>query len=84
MSNSTHKKEKQHNSVDDSTNNMNSPLPRTDDGLSRTIDNFINICENASDFQRHRERLNIILNDLNSIEFQHIQCRDILEVSTIC
>lgn len=60
---------------------MNPPLQRSEDILSRNIENFVNICENASDFARHRDRLNVILNDLNSIELQHVQTRETVEVS---
>lgn len=58
-------------------------MQRSDDNLLRTVDNFINYCENGSDFSRHRDRLNTILNDLNSIEFQHGQARDVVEVRKI-
>lgn len=56
-------------------------MQRSDDSLLRTVDNFINYCENGSDFSRHRDRLNTILNELNSIEFvQHGQARAVVEV----
>lgn len=65
--------------VDDS-HEYQTKMQRSDNSLLRTVDNFINYCENGSDFSRHRDRLNTILNDLNSIEFQHGQARDIVEV----
>lgn len=52
------------------------------DNLLRSIDNLINICENASaDLSRHRDKLNMILNDLNSIDFKYVQTLDIIKVS---
>lgn len=52
------------------------------DNLLRSIDNLINICENASsDLSRHREKLNMILNDLNSIDFKYVRTLDIMKVS---
>lgn len=52
------------------------------DNLLRSVENLINICENASaDLSRHRDKLNMILNDLNSIDFKYVQTLDIIKVS---
>lgn len=52
------------------------------ENLLRSIENLINICENASsDLSRHRDKLNMILNDLNSIDFKYVQTLDIMKVS---
>lgn len=59
---------------------MNPSSQILDDSTFRSVDNFVNICENTSDFSRHRDRLNAILNDLNSIDFKHVQSPDIFEV----
>lgn len=57
----------------------------SNDTLLRSINNLINICENSrSDLGRHREKLNSILNDLNSIEFKYVQNLDIIKVSVDC
>lgn len=54
----------------------------SNDNLLRSIENLINICENASsDLSRHRDKLNMILNDLNSIDFKYVQTLDIMKVS---
>lgn len=51
---------------------MNFPNPT--DGFIKSIENFLMICENSiSDFSRQREKLNVILNDLNSFDFKLIQ-----------
>lgn len=53
------------------------------DNLLRLIENLMNICENASsDLSRHRDKLNMILNDLNSIDFKYVQTLDIMKVSS--
>lgn len=60
-----------------------SPLPQiSSDILLKSIDNLINICENASSgLSRHRDKVNSILNDLNSIEFKYVHSLDIFKVS---
>lgn len=61
---------------------MNPSSQLSDDNLLRSIENLINICENASaDLSRHRDKLNMILNDLNSIDFKYVQTLDIIKVS---
>lgn len=63
---------------------MSPPPQISSDILIRSIDNLINICENApSDLSRHRDKLNLILNDLNSVEFKYVQTLDIFKVSHI-
>lgn len=50
----------------------------------KSIDNFVIICENSTlDFGRQREKLNVILNDLNSFDFKLIQVIDVGKVGTI-
>lgn len=50
----------------------------------KTYENFINICENcSSDFARHRDKLNQILNELNSVDQKLIQLLDAKRVSLI-
>lgn len=62
--------------------NMNPPPQISNDFLLRSIDNLVNICENAaSDLSRHRDKLNLVLNDLNSVEFKYVQSLDVLKVS---
>lgn len=61
---------------------MNVPPQISSDIQLRSIDNLINICENApSDLSRHRDKLNSILNDLNSMDFKYVQTLDIFKVS---
>lgn len=61
---------------------MSLPSQISSDFVLKSIDNLINICENAStDLSRHRDKLNLILNDLNSIEFKYVQTFDIIKVS---
>lgn len=61
---------------------MNPPPQISNDFLLRSIDNLVNICENAaSDLSRHRDKLNLVLNDLNSVEFKYVQSLDVLKVS---
>lgn len=63
---------------------MSPPPQISSDILIRSIDNLINICENSpSDLSRHRDKLNSILNDLNSVEFKYVQTLDIFKVSHI-
>lgn len=60
---------------------MSPPLQISNEILLKSIDNLINLCENApSDLSRHREKLNSILNELNSIEFKYVQNLDIYKV----
>lgn len=48
----------------------------------KTYENFINICENcSSDFGRHRDKLNQILNELNSVDHKLIQLLDVKRAS---
>lgn len=64
---------------------MSPPLQISSDILLKSIDNLINLCENASsDLSRHRDKLNSILNDLNSIEFKYVQSLDIYKVCFVC
>lgn len=61
---------------------MSPPVQISNDCILRSIDNLVNICENAaSDLSRHRDKLNLLLNDLNSIEFKYIQSLDVMKVS---
>lgn len=63
---------------------MNSSSQVSSEILLRSIDNLINICENgACDLGRHRDKLNIILNDLNAIDFKYIQNVEINKVSKL-
>lgn len=51
------------------------------DTFLKTIENFIIICENSTlDFERQREKLNLILNDLNSFNFKLLEVVDVKEV----
>lgn len=44
----------------------------TNDSISKSIENFITICDNAStDLDRHRDKLHSLLNELNSIDFKY-------------
>lgn len=64
---------------------MSPPLQISSDNLLKSINNLINLCENASsDSSRHRDKLNSILNDLNSIEFKYVQSVDIYKVFYLC
>lgn len=61
---------------------MSPSPPISNEIVIKLIDNLINICENtASDLSRHRDKLNSILNDLNSIEFKYVQTVEITNVS---
>lgn len=58
-------------------------LSQTNDLIFKSIENFINICENStSNFSRHRDKLNSLLNELNSIDFKYKQSLDVHKVST--
>lgn len=50
--------------------------------LIKSMDNFVGICENtkASDFDRHRDKLNSILNQLNACDFKYVQPMDLVKV----
>lgn len=50
--------------------------------LIKSMDNFVEICENtkASDFDRHRDKLNTILNQLNACDFKYVQPMDLIKV----
>lgn len=59
------------------------------DQFSKSIEQFLIICENSvSDFVRHREKLNNVLNDLNSFDFKYahkIECRKVSRITiAIC
>lgn len=61
---------------------MSPPPHVSNEILLKSIDNLVNICENAaSDLSRHRDKLNSVLNDLNAVEFKYVQSLDILKVS---
>lgn len=45
-----------------------------DEQFIKLIENFLNICDNIpSDLGRHREKVNSILNELNSVDFKYMQ-----------
>lgn len=61
---------------------MSPPPQISTDFLLRSIDNLINICEYApADLSRHRDKLNSILNDLNSVEFKYVHSLEYDKVS---
>lgn len=52
------------------------------DTFLKSIENFVIICENSAlDFDRQREKLNVILNDLNSFDFKLMQ---VIDVGKVC
>lgn len=55
-----------------------------DENFIKLIENFINICDNtSSDLSRHRDKLNSILNELNSIDFKYMHTSNIKRVRRI-
>lgn len=57
-------------------------FPNKTEQFLKSIENFLIICENSSfDFDRQREKLNNILNDLNSFDFKLVQ---LIEVGKVC
>lgn len=61
--------------------NMNPSPQISSENLIKSIDNLINICENTpSQLSRHREKLNLILNDLNSTEFKYVPSLEVTKV----
>lgn len=58
-------------------------FPIKTDQFLKSIENFLIICENSSfDFGRQREKLNNILNDLNSFDFKLVQLIEVGKVRT--
>lgn len=57
-------------------------FPIKSDLFLKSIENFLLICENsASDFVRQREKLNNILNELNSFDIKSLQSMELGKVN---
>lgn len=61
---------------------MNCQPPMQIQNVIKLMDSFIEICENAQpDLSRHRDKLNSILNSLNSCDFKYMQAIELSQVS---
>lgn len=62
---------------------MMSPPPQIlNENLVKSVDNLIAIIENApSQLGVYRDKLNSILNDLNSTEFKYVQSIEVTKVN---
>lgn len=51
------------------------------ENMLKSMDSFMEICENAPDLHRHRDKLNTILNNLNTCDFKYVQSIELAKVS---
>lgn len=57
-------------------------FPSDADFFMKSVESFLIICENStSEFGRQREKLNTILNDLNSFDFKLVQMLQVKQVN---